>query len=207
MIFLALCLMKESRKLTIMNSNKAKSILMNKYKSKYFYWEYILFIRRVLIAFFAVTANDLISNYIFLGFVIFCTGVQYFSNPFLIKQNDAMEMILLLCLIFIVGAEITSALDNIVINIMVSILIIIPIPVLCYYICIFYLKHDDEFIDDAVIDVAVKKDRVDTETFEDDFNDEDAKIQNGNIIELQNINEGVQQDHNKKDLHIGPFAD
>ena len=56
-----------------------------------------------------------------------------------------MEMILLILLSFVVAAEITFAIDHIIINIMVSVLIIIPIPILFHFIYVFY---QDQEIDD-----------------------------------------------------------
>ena len=96
---------------------------MARFKSKYYYWEYILFIRRVLIAFFAASINDIERKYIFLGVTILFAIIQHFTSPFVVKQNNGIKMMSLGCLIFVIAADIAheSMIDLIWINVMVSV--------------------------------------------------------------------------------------
>ena len=47
------------------NESGAVYVLTNKYKPQYYYWEYILFIRRLIIALFAVSVNGITVTFIF----------------------------------------------------------------------------------------------------------------------------------------------
>merc|ERR1719229_43251 len=46
---------------------------VGRYKPQHYYWEYILFIRRILIALFAVSVQDITGQLLFLGVLIFFT--------------------------------------------------------------------------------------------------------------------------------------
>ena len=111
----------------------------------------------MIIAYFAVSNNNIIFQYVFLCYFIIYY-IQYISNPFIINENDIIEMILLICLGFIVSTRFASVIiiDHVVINIMISILIIIPIPILIYFIYKLYkkdiinndLSNNDDALDD-----------------------------------------------------------
>lgn len=80
--------------------------------------------------------------FVFLGSILIFIILQYLCNPFLIKENNLFEMILLICLMFIISTEFTSAIDHISINIIISTLIIIPFPILILFIIILYINAE-----------------------------------------------------------------
>ena len=74
------------------NKNNILSVFTSRYKPQYFYWEFIIFIRRICIAMFSVTSiNDnwtvafIIIMFIFLFF-------QYQCQPFIINAANKMEL-------------------------------------------------------------------------------------------------------------------
>ena len=94
------------------NSSGFAHVLVNKYKPQYYYWEYLLFIRRVIIALFCVSINDIASKCSFLFVLALFTHIQSSCNPFIIDQCDTLEHILLLLFIFITTLEIASAISS-----------------------------------------------------------------------------------------------
>lgn len=84
---------------------------VTKYKPKCFYWEYILFIRRIGIAFFAVTTNTNVSAMLFVVFVpiflLIHAGYQLYKP----QSGNEIE-VLLLCLIFDIVANPLSSSTN-----------------------------------------------------------------------------------------------
>ena len=104
------------------------------FKPEYYYWEYILFIRRILIALFSVSVQDITMKFFFIGILLFFLYLQISTNPFIVEEGNKMEFILLMCLIFIQGTKISSAFDFTSINIVISFLIILPIPLFVYYV-------------------------------------------------------------------------
>ena len=95
--------------------------LVNKYKSQYFYWEYILFWRRVIISLFTVSIDDIAIKCLFVCLMVFFDYIQSSRNPFIIKQCNNLEHILLLFFIAIAAFEIAEAVKYFIINVMVSI--------------------------------------------------------------------------------------
>ena len=81
---------------------------MVKYKEEYYYWEYIIFIRRVSIAFYSVSVDDDSLTWIFIAVLIVFLSVQFQCKPFVIEVANDLESILLGCLLAIVAGQALS---------------------------------------------------------------------------------------------------
>ena len=109
-------------------------IITSRYKPQYYYWELIIFIRRIIIALFAVSEPNIGSKFIFIAMMIFFLYLQYSCNPFIIHQGNKMEFILLGCFIFlnVIQLPLNPAFDTEKLNIIISILIIYPLILILY---------------------------------------------------------------------------
>eukprot|EP01083_Nonionella_stella_P008944 25907_1 len=110
----------------------ATFIITSRYKQQYYLWEFVLFIRRILIALFAAFAHEIMIKLMFL-FVMTCfTAAQHFYAPFLIHEANNMESVLLHCLIFVIMIQLFD-LDEMFVSVLLSILIIFPVPLMLYF--------------------------------------------------------------------------
>eukprot|EP01084_Bolivina_argentea_P063187 115416_1 len=132
--------------------------LINRYKPQYYGWEYLLFVRRVLIALFSVSVHDISWKFIFIGLMIYFAYIQHKFNPFVVKEANDLEIILLLCFVFITTVEISSVINKTLINIIVSFLIIFPIPLLIHYIYSLYKQQIDSTQNPKKYDVVTVDD-------------------------------------------------
>ena len=64
--------------------------------------------------------------------------IQIWCQPFIIQEANDLEFVLLGYLAFITASETSSAIDHLFISVIVSFLILIPIPMLFYYIYKLY---------------------------------------------------------------------
>ena len=71
------------------------SAFVTKYKPNYFYWEYIIFVRRICIAMFSVSVSNNNYKIIFILIMFAFLFAQNRCEPFII---DAVGIILLSCL-------------------------------------------------------------------------------------------------------------
>ena len=101
MIFIKLKKMGE-----IERQKDSLSSLVANYKPQYFYWEYIVFLRRICIAMFTASTTD--NNNYKMVFILIMFIFLFYQNryqPFIINTINMMESILLSCLIFIIVLE------------------------------------------------------------------------------------------------------
>ena len=119
---------------------------VGRYKPQYYYWEYVIFIRRILIALFAVSVQDISGKFAFLAILTLFVYLQHIYNPFVIHQCNKLEYTLLACLVLIATTNTSDLYDNTFINIVVSSLIILPFPLLIYEI---YSLYKSQFVDNS----------------------------------------------------------
>ena len=103
------------RKMTIVdrqNPGNGLSSLMTKFKPQYYYWEFVLFMRRIIIAFFAASAFDNNYKLVFIIILSVFLYLQHEYQPFITYQGNKMEFILLRCLIFVVVLDMTSFINS-----------------------------------------------------------------------------------------------
>ena len=53
---------------------------ISKYKPQFYYWEFIIFIRRIIIAMFAISVDDINAKFIFIAIMIFSIYLLYIST-------------------------------------------------------------------------------------------------------------------------------
>ena len=129
------------------SQRQAKSQLfgsfVSKYKPKYFYWEFIIFIRRICIAMFSVSVtNDNIKVLFFIIMTIFLC-IQHQCEPFIIPAGNTMEWILLLCIMFIIALDLAFSVDPELKEYFTSFLIVFP-SILFVYFMIEYRKRKSD---------------------------------------------------------------
>eukprot|EP01084_Bolivina_argentea_P281231 481144_1 len=134
------------RKTTVKDRQNKEHMLntvVSKYKPKFYYWEYILFWRRTVIALFSVSVNDNTSKYIFALVVGMFMLIQKKYQPFLVDSANEMEFLLLFSLILIIFLHSLSSI-NTTFNIFITALfILLPFVLLPYYIYLFIIKKRD----------------------------------------------------------------
>ena len=111
------------------------NVITSRYKPQYYYWELIIFYRRIIIALFAVSEPDIIVKCIFIVIIIFFSFLQYVHNPFINHQANKMEFILIMSFMFMVVIQLpfNPALDTNVLNMITSLLILYPFILIIYY--------------------------------------------------------------------------
>ena len=137
-IFVAICnKLKEMGQRKRRDRNHFLNIITSRYEPTYYYWELILFIRRIIIALFAVSEPNIYAEFIFIAILIFFSFLQYLHNPFKIDEANQMEFILINCFIFIVMIQLPlkHRIDSTIFNIVISLLIIYP------YIWMMRMEH------------------------------------------------------------------
>ena len=78
------------------------NVVTSRYKPQYYFWELLIFIRRVIIALVSVSEPNITITYLFIIIMGFFLFLQYLYNPFIIHEANRMEFILLMCFIFMV---------------------------------------------------------------------------------------------------------
>ena len=62
--------------------NKFMYQLASRFKPEYWYWEYVIFVRRILVSWFAVGVSAVLAKLIFLFIMIGFTVIQWRTDPF-----------------------------------------------------------------------------------------------------------------------------
>eukprot|EP01083_Nonionella_stella_P062972 163702_1 len=119
------------------NRMHALFVFTSRYKQEFYWWEFVIFLRRVIIAWYHALVEDMTLRLAFVSIIIFCMYLQHTYNPFVIEEANQVEFILLCCFLFIVLSQfpsITFQLNEWVISVVISILVILPIPLFVYYV-------------------------------------------------------------------------
>ena len=74
------------------------------YKPQYYYWEFIILIRRILIAFLAISfgSNNIYPKFVLIIILCIFLRIQSIYQPFIIQEVNNVESNLLMCIIIIV---------------------------------------------------------------------------------------------------------
>jgi len=123
------------RKLTAserLDRNKFIYKLSKRFQPKHWYWEFVLFLRRIVIAYFAVgvpetTVYKLVFLFVMMAFV----WIQWNTRPFLTAEANQLEFILLCLLPVVIMAPNISGTDEA--SVILSILVLFPIPILLFF--------------------------------------------------------------------------
>jgi len=119
------------------NPNKFMYQLSSRFKSEYWYWEYVIFVRRIIIACMAVSISAVISKMFFMCIMILFAVLQWQVEPFANHEGNHTEFILLCTLPLVIVTQMPSytsdsSLETIVI-IALSLFILLPIPMAMFY--------------------------------------------------------------------------
>eukprot|EP01084_Bolivina_argentea_P274725 468320_1 len=124
-------------------SNNPLSVFIRPYKTQYYYWEFIILSRRIILIFIVTVFNSNISLLI----LIFILGIflilQHEHKPFIFNEINQIEEILLLTLILVMSTQAvlsnktqTSNHNYTLAISLFSLFIIAPFILLIYYICL-----------------------------------------------------------------------
>ena len=89
----------------------------------------------MIIALFAVSEQSIAGNIVLIFVMTVFLYLQYLHNPFISHQANKMEFILLVCsvLIMVLRLSLTPGIDNDIMNIIISALILLPFVLIIYY--------------------------------------------------------------------------
>eukprot|EP01083_Nonionella_stella_P072417 195303_1 len=134
-------------KLAIMNASHRQNVrhtlsrFIYRYEPQYYYWEFVIFIRRILIALFSVSEQDATITFIFFAFLLLFIWLQHECNPFIVNEANKMEFILLVCVLLVAVLQFAIFIDVHWIGMVISALIILPFPLLTYFIFVACKKQ------------------------------------------------------------------
>eukprot|EP01083_Nonionella_stella_P066591 175475_1 len=124
--------------------------ILEKYKPELFYWELVLFWRRIVIAFFAVSVPGIPAKCAFIGIMFIFLLLQHKYEPFVAKEANGMEMKLLCCFIFVIVTQLPSSKYPIFMNVVISLLIILPFVFMAYYGYHMFIKSQLKSLNEAL---------------------------------------------------------
>ena len=120
--------------------------LVRSFKPEMWYWEFVLLSRRILIAALATFAyiDQKSLHVILLSTIAFYLVIQCYYRPFVYPECNIMEVLLLFfALISVSIVDINSNSGN-VLGLIVSILILIPACIYCFYLMRIYFVYHKE---------------------------------------------------------------
>ena len=151
--------------------------LTKRFKPEYWFWEYVLFLRRIIIALFAVGIPGEFYEFVFLIILLIFIWIQWKVNPYLSPEANAAEFTLLICLPIVNVAQISviQQFAPLIVSTVLSLMIAVPIPVA--------LICAAQVIRKALRDLQPVSTDPDADSDSEDFTDE-ARIKVVNRVEL-----------------------
>ena len=125
------------------NGHTLSSFVSN-YKPKCYYWKYTIFIRRIRIAMFSVSAPSTNFKIEFILIIFIFLFIQYKCEPFIINSVNTMEFILLSCFIFAIVLASEVHINERVKQLLILFLIIFPFILFIYFIVKYQKRKFDE---------------------------------------------------------------
>eukprot|EP01083_Nonionella_stella_P105173 302371_1 len=127
------------------NRSSTWNIFVDKYKPQCFWWEFVLFIRRICIAMFSVSFDDPDSRVVFCMVILIFYALQWRYEPFIVQSANQMECWLLLGVIMVIMMEAVQDMNYTFKSIIVLLLVLLPFGLMAYYIALFvkHKKRDD----------------------------------------------------------------
>ena len=122
--------------------NRFINKLSKRFKPRYWYWEYVLFVRRLVIAHFAVGSSEMIEQLVFIVVMMMFIGIQWKLTPFLSTETNQAEYVLLCGLPIVITAKILSVLTEYAFPAdFLSAMVLLPIPVMAFYVVRIVMKE------------------------------------------------------------------
>ena len=137
-VFIAL---KKMNQIQRENKKNILNSFVSKYKPQFYFWEYIIFIRRIFIALFSVTVYDGVFSFLIFVIIVIFLWIHMQCQPFIIHYANQLEGILLFCLEFVIVLQGFASIGDEFTGIAISILIFLPFVLIFYYIY-KYMKMD-----------------------------------------------------------------
>eukprot|EP01084_Bolivina_argentea_P147726 258410_1 len=125
------------------NNNMSFESLIYPYKAQYYYFEIVLFSRRVIVAFLAISFHNEYSQFILVMVVLFYCFLQYECQPFIQKEMNQFELVLLFSMILLIVIQgiFKNQGHSQFASSMTVLLIIFPIILWMVYICVGIWKR------------------------------------------------------------------
>ena len=119
-----------------------------RYREQFYWWEFVLFIRRVCIALLSVSINSTASDVILAIVVAAFLYIHMECQPFVVHFANQMESILLIALIVVIVAHSVSPLaaDPVFIQVIISALIVLPFCLFFYFVVRVIRKATDPVV-------------------------------------------------------------
>eukprot|EP01084_Bolivina_argentea_P240169 403555_1 len=140
------------------NEENTWNTLIEKFSPQCYWWENVLFIRRICIALFSISVNDPASQVVFIFIIFIFIGLQKKYEPFIIHAANQTECWLLRSLIIVIVMESLHSLNPTFKNVVTSCLILLPFCFIQYYIYLF-VKHKNKEYED-IISLSLLKQRI-----------------------------------------------
>ena len=113
------------------------NVFIRKYKPQCYLWEYVIFLRRICISWFAASVNTSEIQLTFI-MVLSCFTIAHRKyEPFVIHSANEMEFILLILLNILIVAHSLSSVNSTYVEIITVSLITVPFLLFIYYIYVF----------------------------------------------------------------------
>ena len=115
--------------------NRFINKVSKRFQSEYWYWEYVIFVRRLIIAYFAVSATDLYWQLVFIVVMMVFIGIQWKLAPFASAETNQAEYILLCAFPIIIAAKMLSMTTSYMFPVdFLSVMVLLPIPVMAFFV-------------------------------------------------------------------------
>ena len=109
--------------------------LCQRYKPEYWYWEYVIFVRRIVIAYFAMSAGGVVSKSVFQSFMVVFLTIHWRLFPFVSSEANLAEGILLCGLMIVISSQILmESSDKIFFSIQLTMMVVLPFVLLMYFV-------------------------------------------------------------------------
>eukprot|EP01083_Nonionella_stella_P307801 1083224_1 len=131
------------------NEESMWNVFVNKYKPQCFWWEFVLFMRRIAVALFSVSFGDINSRIVFVVVILVFMGMQFKYEPFIVHSANEMELWLLSGVIVVIVMEAVTHINmdtyDTFRSVMIVVLILLPFGLMLYYIARFvrHKRRDD----------------------------------------------------------------
>ena len=197
--------------------------LSKRFKPEYWYWEFVIFVRRLIIALFAVGIPGVVYKLVFLVLMTVFIGIQVYLTPFVSAKVNQAEFVLLCALPTVITAQSFMVLTDYSFPVIVlSFAVFLPIPLVMWFVGSVvwaewkqWVADHKEFKDDILItrDIAeaearTKKMNESNTTMVRTVGEADYKVDikekevedSPNEVELQEIVSDTQEDVETKDI-------
>eukprot|EP01083_Nonionella_stella_P018148 50709_1 len=118
------------------NSNS----LTKHYKPSCYYWEFIIFLRRIVLAFLSISFHSKYAKFLLLFMLSGYLYAHHRHQPFVFEQMNRMEFLLTLCLCGVIVMDI-GFVEDIAWNMAVTVFGIVPFLLTAYYVISYGVNH------------------------------------------------------------------